>query len=182
MMSSLWQSARGTGQTLREVAGSLGWLEFSSPTWTQVAWWLVVAGALWALWRNKFASWMAVAAMLLVAPIAFETLFAHRIGFVWQGRYSISVAMGLIVLAIDRPLRKEGAVFRSAALISAATFVIEVGTFAFVLRRYAVGVNGSVLYRNAAWQPPIAPIALVALNAVVMVGLLVARQRASAAR
>jgi hypothetical protein len=67
-------------------------------------------------------------------------------------------------------------------MIGAATFVIEVGTFAYVLRRYTVGVNGSALYRNADWQPPIAPIALIALNAVVMAGLLVMRQRTSVAR
>jgi hypothetical protein len=175
LAASLSRSARETTITLREVAGSLGWLEFSSPTWTQALWWMVVAFAgclVWRQGRRRFRGWLMIVVLMLVSPVIFETLLAHRIGFVWQGRYSIATALGLVVVAIDSPLPARLIGLPSQWLIAVTAFSIEVGAYWYALRRYTVGTNGSWFFRHLVWHPPAAPFLLVALNAALMAALL----------
>ena len=101
----------------------------------------------------------------------FEVLLAQKIGFVWQGRYSIPIALGLVVLAVDGPLPSRLWVLPTGWAIVGASFALEVATFWYVLRRYTVGLNGSWLFQRAGWNPPTAPFVLLALNGALMAGL-----------
>ena len=179
---SMQHSLRGAVGHARDLAGSLGWREFSAPVVVQICWWIVVAIASCALIRRGVRAagpWFAVVAFVLFSPVAFETIFAQQIGFIWQGRYSIALAIGLVVLAGDSNFTRSEQKRRLRAAIVALTWVIEVGAFWYTLRRYTVGVNGSWLFRDAAWQPGVAPMALVALNAVLIGGLLLMQQSQS---
>ena len=183
---SRWQSAkhsmRGILGNARELVASLGWREFSAPVVVQMCWWIIVAIASYALVRRGVrgvGSWLVVVTFGLFSPVAFETIFAQRIGFIWQGRYSIAIAIGLVVLAGDSGFARSQRPHRIRAVLVALTWVIEVGAFWYTLRRYTVGVNGSWLFRDAAWQPGVAPMALVALNAVLIGGLLLMQQSQS---
>ena len=183
--ASMLRSARESIDTLRELAGSLGWLEFSAPVWTQVLWWLVVASAGYMMWRRDARSvrrWFALLALVFVSPVVFETFFAHRIGFVWQGRYSIPTAIGLVVLSMRLELPRTVLGVPSAWAIAATVFAIEIGTYWYTLRRYTVGIDGSWLFRRASWHPPVGSFVLVALNAALIASLLAMHQRTSTVR
>ncbi|HEY4333785.1 MAG TPA: hypothetical protein VGM78_14490, partial [Ilumatobacteraceae bacterium] len=95
-------------------------------------------------------------------PIVFELVLADRVGYIWQGRYSIPAAMGLVTLAIGAS-RRLGAAFVAAAAVA------EVATLWATLRRYTVGTYGSWLFRGATWHPLLAPFALLAINAALVV-------------
>ena len=151
----------GTSDTLREMAGSLGWLEFSAPNIAQLLWWLViVASVAAALHRSA----LLIAAAVVATPIVFEVAVRDSIGFVWQGRYSIPVAIGVAALALPRATQHR----RIALAALLATGVAEVVTLWTALRRYSVGVDGSWWLRDAAWHPPLSPWLLLALNAAAL--------------
>ena len=170
-------SAGGTAQTMRELAGSLGWLEFSAPWIAQAVWWAAVGMVGVAVWRRADATrvaWSLIAVSTLGVPIVFETLLAGQSGFIWQGRYSIPTAIGLVIVGSSGDTLRPPSTWsrRSPALLAGGVALAEVLTFWSVLRRYAVGSTGSWLFRHATWHPRVAPLALIALNSL-LVGWLV---------
>ena len=169
----------GVGATMRELTGSLGWAEFSAPWILQVAWWsaVIVAGA--CAWRAGGArrwAWLVIAGSVVVVPVAFETVLAGRLGFIWQGRYSISTAIGLVLAA---PIRH--ATRRWSALVAAGAVVAEVGALWATLRRYAVGTNGSWLLRDERWHTAVPPFVLLGANVLLMIALVLWAHGASGA-
>jgi hypothetical protein len=159
-------AAGGTAATLRELAGSLGWAEFSAPWPLQLVWWSAVLGAGIVAWRCRGAqrvAWLVIAASVVAVPVAFETALAGRLGFIWQGRYSISTAIGLVLIAPMRWARRGW--WLGAAMAA------EVGSLWATLRRYTVGTNGSWLLRDERWHPGVPPFVLLGLNAVLMLAL-----------
>ncbi len=160
------RSFSDTKVTLREMAGSLGWHEFSAPPVSQLLWWIVVVVAAITIWRTGVRAritWLAVAATVLATPIAFEVILVHKVGFIWQGRYSIPAALGLVVLAVRARPRLVGALVVASGLA-------EVLTLWATLRRYAVGVHGSWFFVHSRWQPPLPPFVLLGLNAALFAG------------
>ena len=170
-----WQSLTGTADTLHEIGGSLGWLEFSAPSVVQWLWWLMVVSCGWAAMRSATRprlAWLFVLASVILFPIAFETALAGRLGFIWQGRYSIPTAVGLVVLGSSN---WSSAVLRRRALTMAALVaagVLELTTLWTALRRYTVGTNGSWFFTNTRWHPPASPWLLIAANAILFAGLI----------
>ena len=155
----------GLGDTMRELAGSLGWAEFSVPWPLQLVWWSAVSFAGVTAWHRggtHRAAWLMVAASVVVVPVAFEAALAGRLGFIWQGRYSVSTAIGLVILA---PVRRWRGWWVAAGVIA------EVGTLWATLRRYTVGTDGSWLLRDQRWHPGVPPFALLGLNALLMTAL-----------
>ena len=58
------------------------------------------------------------------------------------------------------------------AAVLALVVVAEVGAFWQTLRRFTVGAHGKVLLTgDLSWEPPVAPMLLVAINAVAMLAL-----------
>ena len=177
-----WKSLTGTADTLHEIGGSLGWLEFSAPWIVQWMWWLTVAGCGWAAVRSAARprlAWLFVLASMILFPVAFETALASRIGFIWQGRYSIPTAVGLVVLGSSD---WSSAVLRRRAITMAALVaagVVEVATLWTALRRYTVGTNGSWLFTDARWHPAASPWLLIAINAIMFAGLIAVGVRAT---
>ncbi|MCU1392492.1 MAG: putative rane protein [Ilumatobacteraceae bacterium] len=167
---------------LREVPSSLGWREFAAPWPATALWWglvVLVAGCIVtrtirSRQGSLLVAWSLTGVSVVIVPIAFETVFAGRIGFIWQGRYSIPTALGLIVLGstLVADLVPDA---RWAIGIAAA--LAEFLTFWGTLRRYTVGSDGSWWFRDAAWHPRAAPGMLLLANAALMSWLLIAGNR-----
>ena len=163
----------GTADTVHEIGGSLGWLEFSAPWPAQWAWWIAVlacGAAAWRGGREVRAAWLFLAGFTLLFPIAFETALANRLGYIWQGRYSIPTAVGLVIIGSSSWLRRLSA--RVVQVLLGAVAVVEVATLWTALRRYTVGTNGSWFLIDARWDPPLPPFVLLGANAVLIVALM----------
>lgn len=172
-----------TTETWRELAGSLGWLEFSAPWFSHVIWWSIVGVAGWLALRRHSAlrwSWLWVAGVMVVGPIAFEVIFASKVGFIWQGRYSIPTAIGLVVLGA--PEHSTRMSHRASSLMLGAAMAAQVATLWVVLRRYTGGAHGSWWFIGAAWNPPVPPLLVVLVNVVLATMLTLAIVRATSAR
>ena len=172
--SRLHDAVVGTSDTVHELAGSLGWLEFTAPWPAVVLWWATVAWTGIGAWRARGrlrTAWIVVATSVVIVPILFETVTAGRIGFIWQGRYSLPTGLGLVIIgSADRGRR--GSAWLAPARMAAAA-VAEIATFWWVLRRYTVGTNGSWWFAEAGWHPQIPPLLLLSANAVLVVWLFV---------
>ena len=93
-------------------------------------------------------------------PTVLEVALHRRIGEVWQGRYSIPFAMAGVLYAARAELPRR-AVQRALVVGAAAA---EVLTLWNTIRRYSVGLDGSLTFRHATWSPPINAWLLLALN------------------
>lgn len=166
---ALGHSVKGLPSTVHQAIGALGWNEFYAPLAVHVVWIAALALAVcWVLSQSPDRWWHArwiVAALLL--PTIVEVLLHRRIGEIWQGRYSIPFAMGGVLFAahVDPPPR---GVVRGMVI---ATACAEVLTLWHTLRRYMVGLDGSLTLQNATWQPPLNPWLLLAVNAAAITWL-----------
>ena len=109
--------------------------------------------------------------MWLALPLVINGFTNSRAGLTYQGRYSLPIFVGLVFLptgATDR--RSACRASRSdgwSAAVLALVVVAEVGAFWQMLRRFTVGAHGKVLLTgDLSWEPPVAPMLLVAINAV----------------
>ena len=103
---------------------------------------------------------------LMAATVAFtvvpEALSAERLGFIWQGRYSLPVAMGVPVLAGwmigRRPLHRRLAVPAGCAVGGAWVLGQFLG-IAGGLRRYIEGIAHPLLayLDGGPWDPRLPP-------------------------
>lgn len=193
-------SLGGTRATLHEMVGSLGWAEFGAPGVVQAAWWLGAIGLAALVWRSDVARsrralgvW---ACGLVLGPVAFEAATADDVGYIWQGRYSIAAFVGLAALVgpatarpwppiVDRIRRRVDRIgIDGIAIVGIVLAIAELGTFWAVLRRYTVGSAGSWWLRTDAdaWDPAVPARWLLAIHAVVLVGMTVGITGAVAVR
>jgi hypothetical protein len=166
---------------LREMIGIFGWLDTPSPALTVVLWVLVLGGVVGI--AACFASRRRVLVVLgllvgtVVVPIVFEASQARGAGYLWQGRYTLPLAVGIPVVAgftagaggLDWSTVRA----RVGLAVALALGVAQSLAFLQALRRYTVGANGTVWFSTrAAWEPPVPSvlmaIAFVALVAVFM--------------
>jgi hypothetical protein len=169
---------------LREAIGSFGWLDTPSPGFTYLVWAVALAALATVaivVWRSRFLLVAAATAVVAIAaPIGFETLQAHRIGFFWQGRYSMPMAIGVpVLLALsvalghaegERSTDAAGATSSDIAAdrgadawlgrivvpIAIALFAAHVVAFGQALRRNTVGYDGPLDFLiDPDWSPPL---------------------------
>jgi hypothetical protein len=162
---------------LRESVGILGWLDTELPGIVYQSWYAIVIGVLVvALLRGSWRERVVVTSLSLltvVIPVALVTRQAKTLGVVWQGRDSLPLAVGAVIVALAvsggtarRPVHRLVAgldqVRRRA--IARYTLVGLVGVLAIAnvlsfytnLRRYAVGRYGPKLFflHHQGWSPP----------------------------
>jgi hypothetical protein len=150
----------------REMIGVFGWNDTPAPTLTFLMW-VAALGGLAAL-AVAFGRRRDVVAMLVagvataVVPVV---LFVRQSGFAgWQGRYTMPLAVGVPVLAA---LALRGTALRNArgaavVLVGGALGVGHVLAFAQNLRRYTVGLAGTVwFWTQEQWSPPVSSLLLV---------------------
>jgi predicted membrane protein DUF2142 len=156
------RSMQGIPTTIHQAIGALGWNEFYAPVVAQVAWVATLGAALfWIVKRSPDRWWpMRWIVAALVLPTIVEVVIHTRIGEVWQGRYSIPFAMAGVVYA-GRSTTPAQALIRTFV---AAAACAEVLTLWQTLRRFMVGLDGSLVLRHAKWEPPLNPWLLLAVN------------------
>ncbi len=173
LVRSIWRAIDESPETWREMAGSLGWLEFSAPWIAHVIWWSMAAVAAWLTLRaggSLRRAWLWVLTVFVAGPIVFEVVLAGRVGFIWQGRYSIATGIGLMIVGIDEWHRRLP--HRSIRWIVGPGAVAQFATLWAVLQRYAVGADGSLWFRGASWHPPLPALILLGADAALLIGAL----------
>jgi hypothetical protein len=169
-----------TPQKLEEMIGVFGWLDTRSPALTFVMWGLVLgalAGIALVFAGSRYARALGAAlAAVLILPVVIESIGAEQAGFIWQGRYSLPLAVGIpllagIGLASTDAMRAAGRRFPWVVVVSLVT--AQVIAFWQALRRYSVGARDSLwFFADARWDPPIPSPLLVAGYTVVVVALM----------
>jgi hypothetical protein len=160
-----------------------GWLDVRSPKFTHVSWYVVVGGiALLALWFGRLRDRLALVGIvvaIVVIPMVAQGKQAASLGYIWQGRYLLAIAVGLPLVAAavlarrvdDRHRRVgTGVVVGSLAL----TAVGGLAAFHVTLHRYADGVDGPWWTLHHQWAPPggfLTSVSLYLLGAIALIAL-----------
>jgi hypothetical protein len=157
-----------------QMIGRFGWLDTAAPpltVWVWVGLGVVVlaVGLARGRPRARIAVLLALALAVLV-PAVVEASSFPRIGYWWQGRYSLPLAVGvpLLALAGRRPPRRLLQVL--AAVLVTGVAVGEEAAFAQTLARYTVGAGHGLGLGAVHWQPPLPPLVLVIGFAVAVLG------------
>lgn len=179
---ALRESASMFPWRVRQMIGVFGWIDAHDalPVW-MIVWWLGVVGVLvvGALVVGSARQRLAVVASVfgVIALTLSEVTQAERIGFVWQGRYSLPVAIAVPILAAwvvgtsgrvgSRPLRGMG------ALAIGSLTVIMLCSYVVVMRRYVIGAPSPYLdyLFEGDWEPKLPKHLLLALAALATTAL-----------
>lgn len=163
--------------TMSEAINSLGWLEFAAPAgvlaiWSAIA---VISMRAWRPSRQIVGPAVVWAVLLVATPVVFEVAVHRSLGPIWQGRYSLPTFVGIVALVLCERVSISR---RSAKAIVALVVAVEVTTYWWVVRRYAVGTEGSSWLSDAnASSALLPPSAWVAINAAVAVAVGVSLER-----
>lgn len=162
---------------LREAVGILGWLDTELNGFVYHSWYAIVIGLLVvSLVRGNArerATVAALSALTVLIPIILVVRQARTLGVVWQGRDSLPLAVGAVILAAavsGSPLRRRArrsvqrfdvTLRRRIAQLTllgvvAILAIANMMAFYINLRRYAVGRYGPKLFflHHQGWSPP----------------------------
>lgn len=167
---------------LQQMVGVFGWLDTPAPTLVYVAW-TAVLGALSVLalagGRRRLVLALALTAVLsILVPDLLEGMTANRFGFVWQGRYTLPIAVGVPLLAafaaaLDLPFDERRA--RSLAAWTAGLLAIgQVAAVWTMLVRFESGLGVTANPLVGSWRPPVGPLPVLLLAALGAAGLALA--------
>ncbi len=134
----------------------------------------VVVGLIFATSRQRIALVGTIVASA-VLPITTDGFNFPYIGFPWQGRYSLPLTVGVVVIAFGVIPSTARNVRWGGGLAGASLLLGEVGAFVAIGRRLAMGrphgLNIFDYVSDPLWNPPIANAVLLAVFAAVAVGL-----------
>lgn len=153
-------AVRREGVWLEEMVGIFGSHETLAPLATYLIWWVLIAtsgiAAVVVDRRRDERVLLGLVATCGLVPIAIQILHARNLGIVWQGHYTLPAAVGIPILAsvIVGTTRRAppGRHWFEVAIVVGAAVASFLGCDE-ALRRYAVGVNGPILFFHPRWQP-----------------------------
>jgi hypothetical protein len=123
--------------------------------------------------RRTSVAFVALVLVWLALPLLINGFTNSRAGLTYQGRYGLPVLVGLAFMPLfnEHRLRLSADLQRRIVLVVGAIAVIgEVAALWQMLRRYTVGADGKILLTGSLpWEPPIAPLAIIAVNAIAMI-------------
>lgn len=164
----------------RDMVANVGWLDTPAPQWLALLWFamffvLLAIGLMAGSARQRLGIIVVLVATLVI-PLAMDVMQAPRTGLIWQGRYTIPLAVGVPLLsgwvAATSQRRPSEAALDWLAPVYAAGFVVaHVAMYLTALHRYAVGVGGSgrFLWADVDWSPPLGnPGSLAAFTVVIL--------------
>ncbi|MFS0700165.1 DUF2142 domain-containing protein [Cellulomonas sp. 179-A 4D5 NHS] len=165
-----------TSYYLQSMIGVFGWLDTPLPGWLYYVFagvvGLVVGLALAVGRRRVLLAMAGTALVVLVLPVVVQLAQAKYLGFIWQGRYMLPLALGIPVLAgfavqdrlRDLPSWVARRVLRLVVLVAAGGHFVAFGVN---LHRYVNGAQGEWTGWDAeSWLPPVQPWVLLAVYAV----------------
>lgn len=155
------------------MIGNFGWLDTPAPTGTYVLW-AGFAGAIvlaaCSILRGRSAVFAtAVVGCLVLLPPIIQAAYITDGGIIWQGRYNLPLfaiaVLGVVAVLssardteshVEEQPRTRSAFIRLTLSVWALWAAAQFASFAEVLRRYAVGAEGSwkKLVLDPAWAPP----------------------------
>ncbi|MDX6215408.1 MAG: hypothetical protein QOG99_992 [Frankiales bacterium] len=158
-------TARHVEHLASQLVGRFGWLDTGAPRlsvalWGGLALVLLVIGVMVGRRRLKVALIAALCVGILV-PAAVEASSFPRIGFWWQGRYSLPYLVGLPLLAVVGRSLGQLRTRLLAAVVAVAVVVAQLDAFASTLARYTVGAGHGLGLGRVSWHPPLPPVTLV---------------------
>lgn len=162
----VWLVLRGIGGQLRQCIGDFGSGEPPTPNWVVIVWTLVLAGLLifgLAVSRRGRRALPLLVLGMLVMLVIFEAPEVNPVGFYWQARYWLPLAVGLPLLASAveprKIYRRARAVAVSPALqlagfvsVLAVLIVAQLGAFLTSLHHYETGLGAPA--GSPEWAPP----------------------------
>ena len=171
----------------REIVAVFGWLDTGTAQLSYYVW-IVACGSLVMgavlLGRRRALSGLALAALAtFVLPIAANWGQARTGGFVWQGRYSLPLAVGVPILAAlicDQAGLARRVYRRFATTLGVLVAVGQTYAAYWALRRFAVGLHGSSSSsarrsgHRLAWGTTATMVAVAAVSAAVAATLVLA--------
>lgn len=166
-----------SGLLYRQMIGQFGWYEVNAPTFVILAWTLAIAAiVIVALLFGRRRGALALGAAVLataVLPVLADLNQARHAGLVWQGRYTLPIAVGVPIVAaftIGSTPELRGRVGRRLASVVGGLFVVaHVVGFYWAERRYTVGTDRTAwFWTQARWRPPLGGLVWLVLDAVVI--------------
>ncbi len=160
-------SLSNTTRHVLQMVGSFGWTDTPAPALTYFLWFaclgFLAVAALAGAGRREAAALLLLVGLIVAVPVALESSRAREIGFVWLGRYTLPLAVGVPILcgrlAADA-LATMGR--RLVGLFAGAAAVGHLAAFVWALRRYTGGLG----LGSHPWAPPgTAPILIVGFAA-----------------
>ncbi len=165
-----------TWSRLSQMIGLFGSLDAPLPS-AVVTVWVAAVGAFGALavvlgrWRERLVM-LAVLAGCVLLPVAAETVSGPKTGLAWQGRYTLTIAVGAPILAgwvIDRSARVPRRVAMAIGVVAAVgVAAIQLISQMRAMNRYVVGLPSGWFdaLHLGTWPGPATPAELLALVAV----------------
>lgn len=157
-----------TGLRLKEMVGIVGWGD--TPLWSATVYlWagVVVVMLAFALLYSSRRVRVLLGGLVLacvVLPVLIESSHALRYGYVWVGRYTLPMAVGVPILsAFAAGLSPSLAAGRARLLGGTAILATAVAQYlGFIrpLQRYTVGIDRPLDLLGGSWRPPAPVIAL----------------------
>jgi len=178
-----------TDWSLHQMVGIFGWLDAPASPLAYYAWFFVIGlllllGLAAAGPRVRLALLsLSVATVLL--PVALESRVAPYLGLVWQGRYTMPIAVGVPLLAGyaltelpqsssagHLPTPVDAFLPRLCGTVVATLVIAHVSAFLWALRRYTVGLGltHKLDLFSGRWQPPLTAAGVSVLFAVAALG------------
>jgi hypothetical protein len=157
-------AANSFGQStgwVHQMVGVFGWLDTPVPFFTEIVLYAAVGFVLVlaisvATLRPVLALLLLVAAVVVI-PVAILQHDAHQLGFFWQGRYTLPLAVGLPIVAASLIEGTDVLArfrLRISVLLSVLLGAASFAAFFTSERRYASGLPGPIGLGHSVWRPP----------------------------
>ena len=172
LLERLRTSAGLTDERLRQLVGWFGWLDTPPPLAVHLAWAAVLLVVVVVAVRRSRPRAVAVAGLLavgvLVVPVVLEARSISDVGYFWQGRYTLPLAVGvpLVLAAGSRASARRPLLALLLTVVAACHLVVYV----VALGRYTVGTGNGLGLVDEQWAPPLPALVLAAAFAAVLLG------------
>jgi len=166
-----------SGYFFNSMIGEFGWVGVRSPYAVIVLWaaliGLVLVLGLAVSSRRALVALLILVVTIILLPLVFEYRTMRTLGGIWQGRYTLPLAVGVPILGAyligDSSIGDRLARSRLAIVVGCTLGVCHLLAFAQTIRRFSVGYNGAFKYwSNAAWAPPLGALPLTLSFVVVL--------------
>ncbi|MFZ0170522.1 MAG: DUF2142 domain-containing protein [Acidimicrobiales bacterium] len=165
-------SVRSAPSWIPQMVGIFGSLDTPAPSWALDVWYgcalaVFALGMLGATARRR-AALIGIVLVGFVLSVLVQYGQARRVGLVWEGRYLLPFAVGLVLVSTatsDRPSWGCPLWRALTPILAIGVFAADAGSLFQLLRRYTVGATGPLDLRGP-WRPPGGPWLLLAMAAV----------------
>lgn len=193
-IDGFWATLRNTPTYVEQAIGLFGWLDTPLPGLVLglylAAVFVVVLFALLATGRRGGTLTAVTLGVAALVPPLVQAAAVSRTGVIWQGRYSLFLYLGIVIVACWSLSRRgdpriDFLSIPVTAIISGVLGVYGIAAFVLALRRYVVGNDTPItgMVHAPLWQPPfgwpVLVVLFVAVTAVFTGVIAVAARRAA---